>query len=833
MSKMKQRMAFVMSLAMAFTSVDTGLLVSAEDMTTITEESTVEVQDVGDEESIEGAEEDIDVAEDEDIVEEGDAVGEVFEGEEAMVIEPEEAVSTYAGEENGAVAVFADISNQTWHVDPLPKPIGAKFGEKVELKPEIQNPDNVLLSYKWKINDTVVSEASTYSFDTAIIDDVYYSAIYCTISDNDQNTETIEFTVNMDGYTNIHIASDTNIAVGKPGAPFKLSVNGTSTELVSPSWSYQWYKRNEKTKLYEAINGKTGSEYGKDATEPGDCGYYRCLVGDGTTYSYADFKLVSDSGFSYEKEYIDVEVKAGENVVLDPKVTTKYGTLSYKWYSNGQSQQSLDAEGRDILSTDPTYTVKEVQHNGVYYCEVGDGYDMATICFYVNMAGSVSNLKVTTANTRIAAKKGDNITLSIKADVDQAYLNAGGTISYSWYVYDYRNDNYDRIMDNGNPEYRFTVADDKLTIYNCQIDTNDEIANIFFLVGPQERLDDKVVTSATDFASARTLGIYGPESVVSLSNEKQYFKFSPDKDGVWEICSENSDIMLYNAAKEKLCSRENYVVYRMKANETYYVEIEPENVVTTISAEYLDYNEVHKWKEAVVTKSATCTEVGEKAKECASCGMIYYETIPALGHSFGSFTVTKEATVLAEGSQTHTCSVCGTVETVAIPKLVSNVKLTTSKLPLQVKQKVSLTKIVTGLLKGDKIVSCTTSSKKIATVDKNGKVTGKKAGTAKITMNFLSGAKATVTVKVQKKKVTTSKITNVSKNITLKVKKSTKLSPVVTPVTSKNGVTYKSSNKKVATVSSKGVIKAKKKGKATITVKSGNKTVKVKVTVKK
>ena len=100
-------------------------------------------------------------------------------------------------------------------------------------------------------------------------------------------------------------------------------------------------------------------------------------------------------------------------------------------------------------------------------------------------------------------------------------------------------------------------------------------------------------------------------------------------------------------------------------------------------------------------------------------------------------------------------------------------------------------------------------------------------------MKFLSSATAKVKVKVQKKKVATSKITNVTKNITLKVKKSTKLAPFVTPITSKNKVTYKTSNKKIATVSSKGVIKAKKAGTATITVKFGSKTVKVKVKVTK
>ncbi len=45
-------------------------------------------------------------------------------------------------------------------------------------------------------------------------------------------------------------------------------------------------------------------------------------------------------------------------------------------------------------------------------------------------------------------------------------------------------------------------------------------------------------------------------------------------------------------------------------------------------------------------------------------------------------------------------------------------------------------------------------------------------------------------------------------------------------------ITWKSSNKKVATVSSKGKVTAKKKGKATITAKVAGKTYKCKVTVK-
>ena len=50
--------------------------------------------------------------------------------------------------------------------------------------------------------------------------------------------------------------------------------------------------------------------------------------------------------------------------------------------------------------------------------------------------------------------------------------------------------------------------------------------------------------------------------------------------------------------------------------------------------------------------------------------------------------------------------------------------------------------------------------------------------------------------------------------------------------TSKTSVSYVSSNKKIATVSGKGVIKGIKKGKCTVTVKSGTKSIKITVTVK-
>ena len=97
-----------------------------------------------------------------------------------------------------------------------------------------------------------------------------------------------------------------------------------------------------------------------------------------------------------------------------------------------------------------------------------------------------------------------------------------------------------------------------------------------------------------------------------------------------------------------------------------------------------------------------------------------------------------------------------------------------------------------------------------------------------------SGLTRSFKVKVSRKAVTTRKISVASRSVRLKKGKTfdlqTKLSPVTT---SQTKIRYKTSKKKIAAVSSRGVIKAKAEGSAVITVKNGSKTVKVQVTVSK
>ncbi len=170
-------------------------------------------------------------------------------------------------------------------------------------------------------------------------------------------------------------------------------------------------------------------------------------------------------------------------------------------------------------------------------------------------------------------------------------------------------------------------------------------------------------------------------------------------------------------------------------------------------------------------------------------------------------------TVSAGPTPTASAEPAPTVSVAPIPTATPTP--TTTTLTLRIKQTYK---------SGGKIKSVRTTNKKIAKVDKKGKITGKKAGKATVTITYTNGSRRIFQVKVQKGIVKTTAVSVNKRNIILAKKgKSFQLKVTLTPVTSQQKVTYKSSNSKVAAVNSKGKIVAKKKGTATITVKSGNK----------
>ena len=130
-----------------------------------------------------------------------------------------------------------------------------------------------------------------------------------------------------------------------------------------------------------------------------------------------------------------------------------------------------------------------------------------------------------------------------------------------------------------------------------------------------------------------------------------------------------------------------------------------------------------------------------------------------------------------------------------------------------------------------------TSNKKIATISKNGIIRAKKKGTVTITAIAKNNkkAKATMTLTVGKV-VKTLKFKEGTKKTVTAGRKFT-LHPTYKPKdAATKAVTWKSSNTKVATVSSKGKVTTKKDGTVTITATAkdaGKKKATFKVTVKK
>lgn len=120
-----------------------------------------------------------------------------------------------------------------------------------------------------------------------------------------------------------------------------------------------------------------------------------------------------------------------------------------------------------------------------------------------------------------------------------------------------------------------------------------------------------------------------------------------------------------------------------------------------------------------------------------------------------------------------------------------------------------------------KKVKWSSSNKKVATVNSKGVVTAKKKGTAIVTAKVgKKKFKCKVTVKVPNYQLNKTKTSvKKGKNVQLKIKYAPKYTK------------WSSSNKKVATVNSKGLVTAKKAGKTTITAKIGKKKLRCKVTV--
>lgn len=141
-------------------------------------------------------------------------------------------------------------------------------------------------------------------------------------------------------------------------------------------------------------------------------------------------------------------------------------------------------------------------------------------------------------------------------------------------------------------------------------------------------------------------------------------------------------------------------------------------------------------------------------------------------------------------------------------KASKKINITVSGKSIYVGKNVKLSAKVTNNAK----LSYKSSNRNIVTVNGNGVLTGKKAGTAKITITAKKSGYKTV------KKTVTVKVTRQNQSITAGNKTVTVGKTVNLNAKAKTSLSYKSSNTKIATVDKKGNVKAKASGTAKITI---------------
>ncbi|MCC8067592.1 MAG: Ig-like domain-containing protein [Clostridiales bacterium] len=618
----------------------------------------------------------------------------------------------------------------------------------------------------------------------------------------------------------------------EPGQEGKLEVTAVST-LANPVMSYSWYKYDSGCDEYVEIDGAN-----LNTLSVSTAGTYLCIVSDSVQEEYVYISVIINTGLtvSYDEEETEIALTPGSNVIMTVSASDELDEpeITFTWYRYDSEQFAYVQIGDPASGTMSSLGVSEA---GEYRCTVTNSYETMSVFYWVYVD---SGLSASADAAYILVKTGDTATLSVSAASEY------GPLSYSWYTDDAEDESVE-----ANTASSLTVSG--LTAgsyyYYCEVSDTYCTNRVIFYI----KVADEIGETATSFTEAQSISAGSTQlATIKYGGDMMYFTITPTVSGTYIFytdVSEDTCGYLYNADYEELVYNDDEgeentnfkISYDLIAGETYYLGVRyysednvgTFNVYMVSGMSTCSHTATGTW---VTTKAATCTTAGTRVQYCKDCGtsvVVKSETIAATGHTWSDWTTASEATVFAAETQTRTCSVCDATETRTVgSKLTPTITVNATSIKLKVKQSTTAL-TVTGLANGDSIKSWKSSNKKIVTVNSKGKITAKsKTGSATITITLASGKKQKIKVKVQKAAVKTTKVTVESKKLTLKKGKSRKLLPIITPITSIQKITYKSSNKKVATVNAKGKVVAKKKGTATITIKSGSKKVKVKVTVK-
>ena len=649
------------------------------------------------------------------------------------------------------------------------------------------------------------------------------SRYMCYVLDKYRNNEQYDFFVSRKNL--IYNGQQTIQVVLNKGDTYTMVNPITTADGTDDQLTYEWIKWPETLEV-------TSSSYTPAQIEDGDRYLLKVTDHYGSFYDlYWEFTVLED-GAGLELRYNDyyhVPYGSGLSIEVFAASGDMATPITYQWYD---STYNYETDSNDLTlrpgDTDSVLELQNLQESGGYACVVTQGDHSDTAEIYVSVDSKLKVDMPENANSAfvVVPDSAGNATLTVNASTDR------DSLEYTW--------------SKEGPGYA-TVAEGVSSItvsepgyYDCWVDDGISSEEVHFLVGyPTAGIEN--------MASAPVLSSQSPLLITHALNSMVYVKVEEAGEIGFRSVSDCT-VTLLDAAGNTIDDTYSF-------GDSFYYDPEESGspVYLAITTEYQDglddpmtlvwctpHGSVDDsdWGPWYMVSEATCSFPAIMRRDYLLEDGAYEETYSGnpLGHMFGPAVVTAAPTVFAAGKAERTCARCGAVITEELPKLSAHLALNASgTVPLQVKKSSSAIEAVT-MADGDYLLSAESSNAKIGLkVGVSGnKVTvkaGTKTGSSVITVRTAGGATATFKVKVQKAKVVAKKAVGFPKKLTLVKGQSYPLNPVITPVTTPDKLKYSSSDKKVAAVSKTGVIQARKKGKAVISLKVGKKTFKCKVTV--
>ena len=361
------------------------------------------------------------------------------------------------------------------------KSVAAAPHEPVTMKVMTSATDVSQLTYMWEkgtskyyvddyyyYTDYELIESPAAQTDTYTIESATENASYrCTVSDQYDNSATVEFDVKVDNKLEVHPKGTDNSSIDvalMPGEETDLTT--VAEALDTEGITYKWYKDGE------ILEDRT------DAVLPGinKTGSYNCEVQD--TYGNTDsawFHVTVNNNLKVRQEGNSgiyngtrtIYTEPGQDVTLNVAATaTVTDGLAFTWYSDGSV-----IDGANSVSY-----VASGNRSATYKCEVTDQYgSYGAVTFHVIV------------NNRLTAYAEDAGELKTRVDYSRETM-AGRTlrviasaadtdsIHYQWRV-DNDDDLYDSLPGENTDTYTVTQADLDRGIVHACCDVTDDYGN--------------------------------------------------------------------------------------------------------------------------------------------------------------------------------------------------------------------------------------------------------------------------------------------------------------------------------------------------------------------